>query len=131
MKKFNLIYTISLLTLLAITSCEDYWTGQKEVITELTISNGNVVGCPGDSIKFWALDQNGDTTSNVYWHSTCEDYYQDYYGYWTPYSYLDATGFMILPQSGDACHVIAKAVADNVTSDPILVKTVVSDSCND
>ena len=117
MKKFNLIYTISLLTLLAITSCEDYWTGQKEVITELTISSGDVVGCPGDSIKFWALDQNGDTTSNVYWHSSC-------------YS-VDSTGFMILPWTGAACNVIAKAVADNVTSDPILVKTVVSDSCND
>ena len=117
MKKLTLFFTTGLIVLLALPSCEDYWTGQEEVITKLTISNGNIIGCPGDSIKFWALDQNGDTTSNVYWHSTCNS--------------VDSTGFMVLPLTGAACHIIAKAFADNVTSDPILVATVLSNSCND
>ena len=127
MKKINLLYLVGLAVLLIFPSCEDPWTGGEVIIKELSIVNGNVDGCWMDSVQLYAVDQDGDTTTNVWWISSNSTVT------------VTSTGLAILngklldddgnPEQYDvgfvtaSAHVMAKAVADNITSDPILVKS--------
>ena len=74
MKKINLLYSVGLAALLIFPSCEDSWTGEEVVITELTIVNTTADNCYSDSVsvQFAAIDQDGDTTTNVWWISSNE-----------------------------------------------------------
>ena len=118
MKISNIFYIIGLFTLLILPSCEDGWTGKEVIIEELTIANGDYVGCSGDSVQLWALDQNGDTTTNVKWYSSNGSVI------------VNSSGIAILYGGGvseyngaSSAHIIAKSVADNVTSEPIKIES--------
>jgi len=120
MKKINLLYAFSLFVLLVLPSCEDSWTGREVIIEELTISNGDIDGCIMDSVQLYALDQNGDTTTNVRWLSGNSTVTVDNSGL----AVLVGGNSEFSQDFGTAsANIMAKSVADNVTSAPISIKS--------
>ena len=111
MKITNLFNILGLLSLLFLSNCEDGWTGEEVITTELTITNSDYVGCYGDSVQLWALDQNGDTTTNVNWFSGN--------GSVT----VNSAGMATLGSIASA-KIMARSVSDNITSNSISITSI-------